>query len=69
MFRAVELPDGDSLKGLRIGVPKEMNEAEGIEPGVTAAVQKAIELARELGPRWGSASFRARSTTGSPATT
>ncbi len=45
----VELPEGESLKGLRIGVPKELNDAEGIEPGVTAAVQKAIELARELG--------------------
>ena len=50
---AVELPEGESLKGLRIGVPKELNEAEGIEPGVTAAVQKAIELARELGAEVG----------------
>ena len=50
---AVELPEGESLKGLRIGVPKEMNEAEGIEPGVTDAVQKAIELARELGAEVG----------------
>ena len=50
---AVELPEGESLKGLRIGVPREMNEAEGIEPGVTAAVQKAIELARELGAEVG----------------
>jgi aspartyl-tRNA(Asn)/glutamyl-tRNA(Gln) amidotransferase subunit A len=50
---AVELPEGESLEGLRIGVPREMNEAEGIEPGVTAAVQKAIELARELGAEVG----------------
>ena len=49
----VELPEGESLKGLRIGVPKELNDAEGIEPGVTAAVQKAIELARELGAEVG----------------
>jgi aspartyl-tRNA(Asn)/glutamyl-tRNA(Gln) amidotransferase subunit A len=49
----VELPEGESLKGLRIGVPKEMNETKGIEPGVTAAVQKAIELARELGAEVG----------------
>ena len=49
----VELPEGESLKGLRIGVPKEMNEADGIEPGVTAAVQKAIELAAELGAEVG----------------
>jgi aspartyl-tRNA(Asn)/glutamyl-tRNA(Gln) amidotransferase subunit A len=46
---AVELPTAEDLKGLRIGVPKEMNEAEGIEPGVTAAVRAAIELAESLG--------------------
>jgi len=49
----VELPEGENLQGLRIGVPKEMNEADGIEPGVTAAVQKAIELASELGAEVG----------------
>jgi aspartyl-tRNA(Asn)/glutamyl-tRNA(Gln) amidotransferase subunit A len=37
------------LKGLRIGVPKELNEAEGIEPGVTEQVNAALERARELG--------------------
>jgi aspartyl-tRNA(Asn)/glutamyl-tRNA(Gln) amidotransferase subunit A len=46
---AVELPEADDLKGLRIGVPKEMNEAEGIEPGVSAAVAKALALAESLG--------------------
>ena len=30
-----------------------MNDAEGIEPGVTTAVQRAIELARELGAEVG----------------
>jgi aspartyl-tRNA(Asn)/glutamyl-tRNA(Gln) amidotransferase subunit A len=45
----VELPTGDSLAGVRIGVPKEMNEVEGLEPGVVAAVQRAIELAESLG--------------------
>src|SRR5437016_4124878 len=45
----VELPDAEDLKGLRIGVPKELNEAEGIEPGVTEQVERALELARELG--------------------
>src|SRR5207237_2368878 len=30
---AVELPEVEDLNGLRIGVPKELNEAEGIEPG------------------------------------
>jgi aspartyl-tRNA(Asn)/glutamyl-tRNA(Gln) amidotransferase subunit A len=45
----VELPEGEDLAGLRIGVPKELNEAEGIEPGVAAAVRLAIELAEALG--------------------
>src|SRR5881396_1837920 len=46
---AVEIPDAEDLKGVRVGIPKELNEAEGIEPGVDAAVKKAIELAAELG--------------------
>jgi aspartyl-tRNA(Asn)/glutamyl-tRNA(Gln) amidotransferase subunit A len=46
---AVELPTADDLKGLRIGVPKEMNGVEGIEPGVSAAVEKALEVAVALG--------------------
>jgi len=45
----VELPEAEDLKGLRIGVPKELNEAEGIEPGVTGQVNAALERARELG--------------------
>jgi len=45
----VRLPDDEHLTGIRIGVPKEMNEAEGIEPGVAEAVRRAIELAAELG--------------------
>jgi aspartyl-tRNA(Asn)/glutamyl-tRNA(Gln) amidotransferase subunit A len=45
----VELPDAQDLKGLRVGVPKELNEAEGIEPGVTEAVRRAIDLCAELG--------------------
>jgi aspartyl-tRNA(Asn)/glutamyl-tRNA(Gln) amidotransferase subunit A len=54
---AVELPTAEHLKGLRIGVPKEMNEAEGIEPGVTAAVRAAIELAESLGAEVGECSL------------
>jgi aspartyl-tRNA(Asn)/glutamyl-tRNA(Gln) amidotransferase subunit A len=47
---AVELPTAEDLKGVRIGVPKEMNDdAPGIEPGVRDAVRKAIELAESLG--------------------
>jgi aspartyl-tRNA(Asn)/glutamyl-tRNA(Gln) amidotransferase subunit A len=53
----VELPAGQDLKGLRIGIPREMNEAEGIEPGVTAAVRAAIELAESLGAEVGECSL------------
>jgi aspartyl-tRNA(Asn)/glutamyl-tRNA(Gln) amidotransferase subunit A len=53
----VELPEGDSLAGLRIGVPTELNEAEGIEPGVRDAVRRAIELCRELGAEVGECSL------------
>jgi len=45
----VVLPTDDRLDGLRIGVPRELNEAEGIEPGVADAVKRALELAVELG--------------------
>jgi aspartyl-tRNA(Asn)/glutamyl-tRNA(Gln) amidotransferase subunit A len=49
----VELPASDDLKGLRVGVPKELNEAEGIEPGVSEAVRRAIDLCSELGAEVG----------------
>ncbi|MEX2210564.1 MAG: Asp-tRNA(Asn)/Glu-tRNA(Gln) amidotransferase subunit GatA [Gaiellaceae bacterium] len=45
----VELPEAEDLAGLRIGIPRELNEAEGIEPGVAAAVRHAIDLAQSLG--------------------
>jgi aspartyl-tRNA(Asn)/glutamyl-tRNA(Gln) amidotransferase subunit A len=46
---AVELPEGDDLRGVRIGVPRQLNEVEGIEPGVKAAVAAAIAQAESLG--------------------
>jgi len=46
---AVELPRGNDLKGVRVGVPRELNDAEGIEPGVRDAVQNAIGLKAMLG--------------------
>jgi aspartyl-tRNA(Asn)/glutamyl-tRNA(Gln) amidotransferase subunit A len=49
----VELPEAEDLKGLRIGVPQELNQAEGIEPGVTEQVEKTLELARDLGAEIG----------------
>src|SRR5206468_78818 len=45
----VQLPEGEDLRGLKIGVPKELNEADGIEAGVSEQVARGIELARELG--------------------
>jgi aspartyl-tRNA(Asn)/glutamyl-tRNA(Gln) amidotransferase subunit A len=45
----VRLPVDESLEGVRIGLPTELIEADGIEPGVKEAVQRAIELAENLG--------------------
>ena len=45
----VELPVAEDLRGVRVGVPKEMNDAEGIEAGVKDAARRAIELCVELG--------------------
>jgi aspartyl-tRNA(Asn)/glutamyl-tRNA(Gln) amidotransferase subunit A len=53
----VELPTAEDLKGLRIGVPTEMNDAEGIEPGVSDAVRKALEQAEHLGAHVGECSL------------
>ncbi len=53
----VELPEADDLRGLRIGIPKELNEGEGIEPGVAAAVQAAVAKLEELGAEVGECSL------------
>jgi aspartyl-tRNA(Asn)/glutamyl-tRNA(Gln) amidotransferase subunit A len=45
----VELPEPGDLKGIRIGLPRQLNEAEGIEPGVKAAVEAALAEASALG--------------------
>ncbi|HEY2072118.1 MAG TPA: Asp-tRNA(Asn)/Glu-tRNA(Gln) amidotransferase subunit GatA [Gaiellaceae bacterium] len=49
----VELPRGEDLKGLRVGVPRELNEHEAIEPGVRRAVEHAIALCTQLGAEVG----------------
>jgi aspartyl-tRNA(Asn)/glutamyl-tRNA(Gln) amidotransferase subunit A len=54
---AVALPESTDMKGLRVGVPAEFNEHEAIEPGVRDAVQRAIELCRELGAEVGDCSL------------
>jgi aspartyl-tRNA(Asn)/glutamyl-tRNA(Gln) amidotransferase subunit A len=53
----VELPSAEDLTGVRIGVPRELNEAEGIEPGVRDAVRAAIDRAAELGAEIGECSL------------
>jgi aspartyl-tRNA(Asn)/glutamyl-tRNA(Gln) amidotransferase subunit A len=55
--RPVDLPTAEELRGLRVGVPKELNDAEGIEPGVAAAVQAAIAKLEELGAEVGECSL------------
>ena len=65
----VEIPTAEDLTGIRIGVAKEMNEAEGIEPGVRAAVAAALELATSPVRRSARRACPARSSTGSRATT
>jgi aspartyl-tRNA(Asn)/glutamyl-tRNA(Gln) amidotransferase subunit A len=46
---AVEIPESDDLRGLRIGVPRQLNDVEGIEAGVKGAVAAAIAHAESLG--------------------
>jgi len=53
----IVLPQGDDLKGLRVGIPRELNDHPAIEPGVREAVQRAIELCRELGAEVGECSL------------
>jgi aspartyl-tRNA(Asn)/glutamyl-tRNA(Gln) amidotransferase subunit A len=53
----VELPAAEDLKGLRIGVPTQMNHVDGVEPGVTEQVDRAIALLEELGAEVGECSL------------
>src|SRR6478672_1131143 len=53
----VELPEGEDLRGIKIGVPTELNEAEGIEPGVGEAVRAAIAKLEALGAEVGECSL------------
>lgn len=40
---------GDSLKGMRIGLPEEYNNAEGLDPDVAEAVKNAMKILESLG--------------------
>ena len=44
----VRLPERTDLQGVRIGVPDELS-GEGIEPGVLAAFEATLDIARRLG--------------------
>jgi len=44
----IELPSRADLRGVRLGVPEELT-GEGIEPGVLAAFERTLDVARELG--------------------
>jgi aspartyl-tRNA(Asn)/glutamyl-tRNA(Gln) amidotransferase subunit A len=45
----VVLPEAGDLAGTRIGLPRQLNQVEGIEGGVKAAVDTAIRQAEQLG--------------------
>jgi aspartyl-tRNA(Asn)/glutamyl-tRNA(Gln) amidotransferase subunit A len=46
----VSLPEREDLKGLRVGVPRELSsEAEGVEAGVREVFERSIELCERLG--------------------
>jgi aspartyl-tRNA(Asn)/glutamyl-tRNA(Gln) amidotransferase subunit A len=49
----VQPPDADRLGGLRMGVPRQLESLDAIEPGVRAAFERTLELARELGAEIG----------------
>jgi aspartyl-tRNA(Asn)/glutamyl-tRNA(Gln) amidotransferase subunit A len=40
---------GGGVKGMRLGVPREYYEVQGIEPGVKAAIDEAIKVLRDQG--------------------
>jgi aspartyl-tRNA(Asn)/glutamyl-tRNA(Gln) amidotransferase subunit A len=53
----IVLPEGEDLKGVRIGLPRELNEHAAIDAGVRASVDRAIELLRQLGAEVGECSL------------
>jgi aspartyl-tRNA(Asn)/glutamyl-tRNA(Gln) amidotransferase subunit A len=49
----IVLPDGDDLRGVRIGVPRQLETLTAIEPGVQAAFEASLARAGELGAEVG----------------
>src|SRR5262249_16368447 len=48
LHESVQLPSSDSLAGVRLAVPKEVESLEAIEPGVRTAFERTLERASEL---------------------
>ena len=46
---AESLPEGGDLKGVKIGLPKEYFDIDGLDAGVKESVEKAIESMKKLG--------------------
>ncbi len=55
-YRAA-LAHGTSLKGVRLALPREYFEVEGVEPGVASAVRAAVDQLRDLGAEIGEVSM------------
>jgi aspartyl-tRNA(Asn)/glutamyl-tRNA(Gln) amidotransferase subunit A len=49
----VQVPESDSLAGVRLTVPTQVASLDAIEPGVRAAFEQTLALARELGAEVG----------------
>ena len=49
----VRVPAEERLDSLRVGVPRQLDSLDAIDPGVRAAFEKALDLARELGAEVG----------------
>jgi aspartyl-tRNA(Asn)/glutamyl-tRNA(Gln) amidotransferase subunit A len=50
---AVTLPEGEDLRGVRIGIPRQIGDLTAIEPGVRSSFEQALERASELGAEVG----------------
>jgi aspartyl-tRNA(Asn)/glutamyl-tRNA(Gln) amidotransferase subunit A len=53
----VVLPEGEDLEGVRVGLPRELNEHAAIDAGVRASVEHALELLQQLGAEVGECSL------------
>lgn len=54
---AIKLGPDTSLHGLRVGMPREFFHGQGLDPGVRAAVEKAIQHLADLGASVGECSL------------